>query len=441
MGDKPMLALEFDEHGADAGYLTRIEAFLDVVKNLGHYQSSPLISVPEPKVDEFKRRRIYVPPMHPISPRLGVAAFKSFGYTAEVLPGETDESLELGRSVSRGSECLPTASTIGTLLKTLQDRKEDPKKCAFFMATVDGPCRFGQYALLHRLILNRKGYNDLILLSPSSINSYQGLPEPLRKMLWECFVMGDLLFKAGCKIRPYEINPGDADKEIESIVREVEDCIAAGKGPEKLFKQGFARLSAIPVRKSKKPLVGIVGEIYVRANLFDNDNVVRKVEEFGGEAWLAPLAEWFHYTTYMQSYRAKVDYRNFWARGESLLLNRFLATKEEKYFKLAGPLLDDRHEPEIEEVIKAGEQYLPINFEGEAIITLGRAVKFLDEGAQLIVNCAPFGCMPGTISNALMQEISRKYPFPLVSIFYDGKPGLNQRLRVLIENLASDKGN
>jgi predicted nucleotide-binding protein (sugar kinase/HSP70/actin superfamily) len=436
MGDKPLLALEFDEHGADAGYLTRVEAFLDVVRNLGQFTAKTGIYLPKTDDDEFRKRKIFVPPMHPLMPRLGVAAMKGFGYQAEVLPLETEESLELGRSVSRGSECLPTASTVGTLLKTLEERKEDPKKCAFFMATADGPCRFGQYALLHRMILNRKGFDELILLSPSSINSYQGLPEDLRKRIWHCIVMGDLLFKAGCRVRPYEINQGETDQAIENIMRELEAALVAGKGFEKKFAQGMTRLASIPVRKARKPLVGIVGEIYVRANLFDNDQVVKRIEEFGGEAWLSPLSEWFFYTTYMQDHRAREGYVNVWARGQSLMLNRFLSRVEEKYLAMSEPLLLDRREPEISEVVEAGKKYLPLNFEGEAILTVGRAVKFLEQGAQLVVNAAPFGCMPGTICNALLQEISQQNQLPIVSIFYDGKPGMNQRLRVLIENLA-----
>jgi len=32
MADKPFLVLELDEHGSDGGYLTRVEAFLDVLR-------------------------------------------------------------------------------------------------------------------------------------------------------------------------------------------------------------------------------------------------------------------------------------------------------------------------------------------------------------------------------------------------------------------------
>ena len=44
-----------------------------------------------------------------------------------------------------------------------------------------------------------------------------------------------------------------------------------------------------------KPLIGIVGEIFVRLNPFANENVIRKIEQFGGEAWIAPLTEWILY--------------------------------------------------------------------------------------------------------------------------------------------------
>ena len=44
-----------------------------------------------------------------------------------------------------------------------------------------------------------------------------------------------------------------------------------------------------------KPLIGIVGEIFVRLNRFANENAIRKIEQFGGEAWIAPLTEWILY--------------------------------------------------------------------------------------------------------------------------------------------------
>jgi len=175
-GDKPMLTLGLDEHDADAGYITRIEAFLDVVRNAEKVESFPDVHIPPDGDDEFKRRTIWIPRMHHVGAQLGAAAMRAHGYDARVLPLETDESFEIGRRLTSGAECLPTVTTIGAMVAKLREIDADPKEHAFFMATAAGPCRFGQYALKHRLILNSLGYQDVPIMSPSATNSYQGLP-------------------------------------------------------------------------------------------------------------------------------------------------------------------------------------------------------------------------------------------------------------------------
>jgi len=79
---------------------------------------------------------------------------------------------------------------------------------------------------------------------------------------------------------------------------------------------------------------------------------------------------------------------------------------------------------------------LPQAFSGEAIITLGRAALFPRQGARLIVNVAPFSCMPGTITAALGREVQARTNVPIVSMFYDGEEGINQRLEVFLRNLS-----
>ncbi len=47
-----------------------------------------------------------------------------------------------------------------------------------------------------------------------------------------------------------------------------------------------------------KPIVGVVGEIYVRSNRFSNENAVREIEALGGEVWMPPISEWLLYVNY-----------------------------------------------------------------------------------------------------------------------------------------------
>ncbi len=435
-GDKPMLVLGLDEHDADAGYITRIEAFLDVIKNASGGYRFPEIAIPRADDDEFKKRNIWIPNMHRVGPALGAAAFRSFGYKADVLPLETDESFETGRQLTSGNECLPTVVTIGALVDKLREVDARPGEHAFFMATASGPCRFGQYALKHRLILNSLGYDDVPIMSPSALNSYQGLPEALRKKVWILFVASDILMKLRCKVKPYELNSGETDRvldrEVERLARVVEkngDFISE-------WQDSLARLASVPVAGGQaKPLVGIVGEIYVRCNAFTNDRVIEEIERFGGEAWLAPLSEWFLYTAYLQKWRAKEDLKGLVFRGQSLIRNRYIQGVEHDLYSKARDYVWDRMEPDIEEVVGAGQRYLPLNFEGEAIITMGRAVKFIEQGAAMVVNCAPFGCMPGTVTNALFQDLQNRTGAPVVSMFYDGEGDLNSILGVYLAQI------
>jgi predicted CoA-substrate-specific enzyme activase len=435
LGEKPTLTLGLDEHDADAGYITRIEAFLDVVAHAETPSSFPEILVRRVEEDEFRRRKIWIPNMHAAGAELGAAAFRGKGYDAETLPLETDESFELGRQLTTGNECLPTVVTIGAFVQKLREIDADPKKHAFFMATASGPCRFGQYALKHRLILDRLGYQDLPIMSPSSLNSYQGLPEALRRQVWTLFVASDILLKLRCRVRPYEVNPGETERVFAEELARLSRVVEGGRKFEPAWMEALARLGRVPVAGARKPLVGIVGEIYVRCNAFTNDRVIAAIEAHGGEAWLAPLSEWFLYTAHLQNWRAKEDLRDLVYRGKSLLKNKYIQGVERDLYRRAASWMEGRREPEIEAVVEEGAKYLPVNFEGEAILTAGRAVKFIEDGAELVVNCAPFGCMPGTITSALFQEIQNRLGVPIVSMFYDGEGDLNSLLGVYLAQI------
>ncbi len=431
LGNRPFLALELDEHGADAGYLTRVEAFFDVLRRPGTTPKERRPYRPEP--DDLKDRILWLPPMHQLGTPLLAAAFRRHGFDARPLPPEDQEAFELGRSVTRGTECLPTSLTIGALLKTLRGHRHGNRH-AFFMPTAEGPCRFGQYCLLHRQVLDRMGYSDVAIISPSSFNSYQGLEESLRRDLWKATLASDILYKAVLKVRPYEREPGTTNRVLDEERRRLEERIAAGSDIHAALERSIERVASIPRRDEPKPLVGVVGEIYVRCNSFANEDVIGAIERFGGEAWLVPMSEWIMYTTACQGISFRDRSRNFIKRWVSQLKNRYVMNQEKHFMAAGGQLLADRHEPPIMEVLDNGTKFLPINFEGEAILTVGRTVSFARQGAALVVNCAPFGCMPGTISTAIFRQLSTQIGIPLVNLFYDGQGNQNARLEVFLSN-------
>jgi len=441
LAEKPMLILELDEHGADGGYLTRIEAFLDILKAQAkkpEVRESQAFEYIQRAVD-FRKRTIWIPPMHPITTRLFAAAFRGYGYKAEALPPENAADFELGRKLTRGSECLPTALTIGVFMNTLRKTGANPKDTAFFMPTAEGPCRFGQYCLLHKNILDSSEFKGVEILSPSSINTYQGIDEDLRRYLWHAVMSGDILYKALLKTRPYESRKGETSEMLERHVENLCAIFEKCKDPYEVLRNALDELASIPVIKTRRPLVGIVGEIYVRTNSYANENVIAAIEKGGGEAWLAPMHEWMIYTSYMQGWLARRRRFNFIERGESLLKNIFLFDSERTYYQLAGQFLDDRHEPEMEEVLKAAQEYLPLDFIGEAVLTVGRTILFARQGAKMVINCAPFGCMPGTITTGIFGKLQARLGIPILNQFYDGEGDLNKKIRSYLANILPER--
>jgi predicted nucleotide-binding protein (sugar kinase/HSP70/actin superfamily) len=62
--------------------------------------------------------------------------------------------------------------------------------------------------------------------------------------------------------------------------------------------------------------------------------------------------------------------------------------------------------------------YIPDTFEGEAALSIGKSMDLAGGGASGIINTMPFGCMPGTIVDGVMQAVKRELPF--ITMAYDG---------------------
>jgi len=439
MGEKPMLMLELDEHGADAGYLTRLEAFADVlgvneIKNVPRYE----FDLPSTTGENIKERTLWVPPMGEAQPKLLAATLRAAGKKAQALPDEDSDSFLLGRASTRGGECVPCPATLGTFFASVERAGGNPEEHALFMPTADGPCRFGQYCTLDRMAFNRLGWDHVPIVSWTSEDNYDGTDEATRRKMWSGLVIGDILFKMRCRTKPYEKEEGQTEATYDKYVEKMVEAFDNGEDTEAVMKAARDEFLAIPTRKCKKPLVGIIGEIYVRNNRFTNKDLIRRIEQAGGEAWLTPLTEWVQYTGYMESWLSGYRTGSFLDRMGAFLKNRFLYKDEVYWTEMTSPILDDRHEPTIASSVEEGSKFVPIDFEGETIITLGRAVEFMKYGVDLVVNCAPFGCMPGAITSGVFQQVQKEYGVPVANMFYDGEGDINSIIETYIANLAAN---
>lgn len=450
MRPKPALLLELDEHSADAGLVTRLEAFFESLK---HYRpverrTPQPLSYGSQSGAITPEQTLCIPYMGDVS--YGFAAcFRAYGQPARATPVADENTLNRGRQYTTGKECLPCAVTIGEMLQTLQTRSAG-EKTAFFMPGGCGPCRFGMYNCLQRMVTAQIQRPDVTVLSPNQDNDFYGefarslkgvSATTLVKDFWKAAVGCDLLHKVLLRVRPYAKDP----LAVETVYRQLLDgwCkqVEQRKSVKELtsFMEDAARqLANVPSDRTRlRPHIGVVGEIYVRSHLFTNNDLIRRLEELGAACELASFSEWIYYvnTTNLANARRKGKWRDAAATWlQDIVQHRIekqLAAPLERRF---GPLA----EGPIAQTLDAARPYLDPAFEGEAILSVGKMVEMHRHGLGGVVNVMPFSCMPSTVVGTQTHRVSNECGgMPILNLSFDGQddPALTTRLEAFVEQV------
>jgi predicted nucleotide-binding protein (sugar kinase/HSP70/actin superfamily) len=401
----------------------------------------------------LRDRELYIPRMSIEGASVFAAAFRAYGVNGRLAPEGDAKSLDLARQYTIGEECYPEIVTLGAFLKVIDDRNFDPARTAFLLPTANGPCRFGQYRHVLEEVLRQKGLGEVMVLSPTSANSYEGMGDhagEVARLGWWALVCADSLRKLLLQTRPYEENPGESDRvHSESLdalcgVIERRDLALKDKLPALVDVMGQigARFATIRADYAKsKPLIGVIGEIYCRLDDFANSQLIRRIERFGGEAWLASISEWFWYTNFMQKHDLKLAGRSFSKDMLGVIVkNRFQRNDEHKLIAPLQYRFEGYEEPEsIAKMLEPTEPYLPYwGSLGEMVLNVGGAIHLYEAGADGVVDISPFTCMNGIISEAIYPKVSAdRDGLPIRTFYFDGTEGDYDRDVEIFLELAS----
>jgi predicted nucleotide-binding protein (sugar kinase/HSP70/actin superfamily) len=364
------------------------------------------------------------------------AAMQAQGLSAEQLPPSDDETMAMGVNLCRGRECLPCFTMIGDIVRLTQRPDFVQEKAQVMELATCGPCRLGQYLPLHQSILAKKGFSDLEFVAPSAENNYQGFgdkPLRLRKLIWEGFVAVDLLLKLLHSFRPYERHLGETDRIYERCLDEIVTAVSDGGGKKldaSMIKtaQRFEALS-VDVRQPR-PLIGFVGEIYLRLNAFSNQDVIRKVEAAGGEVVMASLIEML----YFNNWGVKTVAKALGSHLSAFLLavsNRYQKVRERSLAKPVRHLLKMPYETAMEDLLVLVAPHYEPYLGTEAVLTIGKAIEYAHAGCAGILNVMPFTCMPGLVSAGIAPGFRPGlHNIPWLDVSYDAQQGTNLNTRL-----------
>lgn len=380
-------------------------------------------------------RTIYVSHMsdHVVAIR---GALRHHDIACELLPPTDDETLAIGLDLCRGRECLPCFLATGDMVRACRAGTIDRANAAFLVPAAPGPCRFGQYHVLQRLLLDREGFADVPILSPTSENSYRGFgehPQALRLLVWEGVVAVDLLLKLRYEFRPYEVRQGATEAAYQRGLVVIEECVRQGGG-KRLF-QALDRIAAdfdnISVdRSTRRPVVAMLGEIYVMLNAPSNQELILQLEASGAEVVTGTLTEWFHFADETKMDRDVLSGSWMGLIGTKAL-SAYQQRVERQMFARVRRLLRHPADPPMREILEMARPYFDPLLGTEATLTVGKVVDFARHGASGVVNVAPFSCMPGIVVSGLSARMRRDLgQLPWLDIHYDGQRITNIRTRL-----------
>jgi len=426
MGGKPLGQLEIDEHAAEAGIVTRLEAFVDTIEGFAH--SAGKSEAPH-KEDIYRKafppvidvtKTFIIPRMAPHIELIG-ALLEGSGFRAVVLPEANERNLFYADKVTSGVECLPYRVTLGDFLRFCYEDGTDLKNVEAIMAGAYGPCRFGKYALEQIKIFRDVGI-DIPIRTTVSNNAYRDteISPRFARLAWKGSVAIDYLQRSLWRTRPYEKRPGSTDELFDEYLGRIVGRVRKKESFDDILRQVNSDFrSLIDPELPRRPLVGINGEIFLRSNRFSNQDLVRECEKAGLEVVVSSIGEWVKYIFYRHVEDAVRD-RKFLKALISYVIKRVWEHDDHKVVKHFQNLVDGR-EPSTEEVLRWTSQWLSPKCGSEAVLSIGSGVEWMENPKFAgVISVMPHGCMPGGIVAAMSDKFSALYRKPWINLTYDG---------------------
>ncbi len=472
MGSKPYLILEIDAHTADGGIQTRLEAFLDIVRNWREAQAvlrepftpcrllpgglilrsnGDTVAIDDPCV------KIHFPSFsHYHSMAIAMTARWLGLHTGQIIPLDRRQ-LEHGLQFCSGRECLPLPICIGQLLQAHENRRPGDV-VGFFMLRGGAPCVVDCYMGYFERFIAEQRLPNLFLMHPDADNDYCGFSQGvIERNLGPAIVAADILVEIEQVVRVV-----GAEGSLDALRSETEKFVAASGSIEQ-FQAGLpafvSRLAELPRNRDPMtcPRVVVTGDFFTRFSPFFMEGVPELYTSRGIILKPVELSDLFLYGSYdglaggARAWglkpggiaAAKACTRLFQPDGRQYLdqwinyqSSRWAESNFRKLFQKTGLLVADLNDTgALYE--RAAEHVSPEIF-GETIPTVGKGLGADVEGYDGIIVIGPFNCLPFRISEAILKPLCIERGMPILTYESDGysvSPSFLRQVEVHIQQV------
>ncbi len=407
----------------------------------------PPTLIRQPFTREMKKKHtLLAPQMSPVHFALIQAVLNRHGYQIEILEKAGPADVETGLRYVNNDACYPSLLVVGQLIHALQSGRYDPDACTLVITQTGGACRATNYIAFLRKALLDAGFGQVPVLSLSvqglEANPGFHLTPRLAQAAVRALVVGDLLQSLVLRVRPYERVAGSTDRLYRQWLSACVDYFHPPAAPGKrtyryraLIRSMVAAFAASGWdRSSRKPRVGLVGEILVKYHPDANNQALAVIESEGCEASLPGLLDFFLYGFFSGVWKTRHLGASFWGGLWSRLAilwfewERLPVRRALRSGTLIPPPVAIGH------LARLAQQVLSIgNASGEGWLLTAEMIELIEQGVPNIICAQPFACLPNHVTGkGMIREIRRLYPQAnMVPVDYDpGASEVNQLNRI-----------
>ena len=381
---------------------------------------------------------ILIPDMLPWHFDLLVHVMRGMGYKVEVLHNEGRAVIDEGLKHVHNDTCYPALCVIGQYIDALKSGKYDPARTAVLITQSGGGCRASNYIPLIRKALRAEFPQVPVMsLNFSGLEKGNGLQIALTDLIKLAYAIyyGDLIMSCYNQTKPYEITEGSAAAARVSCVEEMKRALDSGtyRRLGACAERILRTFVAVPVQRTPKVRVGIVGEIYVKYSPLGNSHLEDFLLAEGCEPVVPALMDFILYCVVNNINDARLYGKN---RKAALVYRAVYAWMYAKQKKLIRLMKKYSFEPfhDFEHLRRCADSVIHQGVKmGEGWLIPAEMAALAETGTENIVCAQPFGCLPNHIAGkGAVRAVKALHPDEnIVPVDYDpSATKVNQENRI-----------
>ncbi|WIF95712.1 acyl-CoA dehydratase activase [Caminicella sporogenes] len=391
MGDKPYLHIEVDEHASNVGIITRLEAFIESLKNI---RMDTETEKKDKKIikNHKENKKLYIPCLYPYS-HLLQGILRKKGIDANIILPTDEKSLEIGKKYAISKEYLSLIALLGDVFS--QIKEIDKTKGCIWVPQTEGSETFGQYGRLLRQKIELEGYKNIKVESPFIEDLLED--EKYGEDFLLTLIAGDIIMTAYREKR---------NEYLKKILKAIE----YGNFNEKLLVTISNSIYEQLLKQKFEKSIYVLGELSIIFNPILNHYQLEKLEH-KNKVYYESVSEvmYFEWMDFLRKEKKK-----------HLVMKKLLKKMKNIINQVSKTLGEySPFDKDIDEMIKMADEKLPLYRGGNGRYRMVKSLRCSNSIHGILLLSSMYE-NTGTILKILKEQDENVLTKPTIELYFDG---------------------